>query len=132
MRTPLAAMLTAAAVALALTGASVAPAGPVAPGSAGAAVVAARGVPATFPLPRGATARIVRDGKEYAGFITVKSASAAYTFWKRELPRHGYTVRSAERFGGLGEIRFRGHGCVGDSQLAFPGTRRIAYQCDHA
>lgn len=135
MSTPFPALLAAAALAVSLTGASLAPAGPTGalePAGAPAPTAAALGVPKSFPLPAGAKARIVRDGKEYAGTITVKRASAAFAFWKKQLPRRGYTVRSAERVGGYGEIRFRGHGCVGNSQLAFTGGRTVAYQCVHA
>ena len=132
MPSPVTALLAAAALSVSLTAGASASADAAAPSAAAEPAAAALGVPKTFPLPPGAKARIVKDGKEYAGTITVRSTAAAFAFWKRELPRRGYTVRSAERLGSISEIRFRGHGCVGNSQLAATGSTRWIYQCDHA
>ena len=87
-------------------------------------------LPAGFPLPPGSSVgRVVDDGGEIAATLTVPDPAAAATFWKSALPTAGYTVTSAQTAGGFGEIRFSGHGCGGDSQLALQGTT-VALQCD--
>jgi len=72
---------------------------------------------------------MVRDGNEIAGTVTVVDPQKAYSFWKTELPAFGYQVTGAELAGGAGEIRFAGHGCVGNSQIAING-RQAVVQCE--
>lgn len=73
--------------------------------------------------------RVVRDGGEIAATLTVSDPAPAYAFWKSELPRAGYSVSSAEFVGSAGEIRFAGHGCGGNSQIAINSTA-VAVQCE--
>lgn len=87
-------------------------------------------LPPRFPLPAGATPHLTRDDAETAGTIDVTDPEAARDFWVRRLPGAGYTVDSADSFGGLGEIRFHGHGCGGNSQLAITGGTSVMFQCD--
>ena len=87
-------------------------------------------LPEGFPLPPGASAvQGVRDDSEIASTLVVTDDQQAYDFWRSALPGAGYTVVSAESSGSLREIRFSGHGCTGDSQIAFNGPA-IAIQCD--
>ena len=87
-------------------------------------------LPPGFPVPPGATVtRSVDDGGEIAATLRVTDPAAATSFWKTALPKAGYTVVSDQSVGGFGEIRFSGHGCGGDSQLAIQGTT-VALQCD--
>lgn len=87
-------------------------------------------LPVGFPLPPGATVtRVQSDSGETAATLTVPDPGQATTFWKSALPAAGYAVISAQTAGGFGEIRFSGHGCVGNSQLAIQGTS-VALQCN--
>jgi hypothetical protein len=87
-------------------------------------------LPPGFPLPPGAkVTRSADDGGEIAATLTVPDPAAATSFWKSALPRAGYTITSDESVGGFGEIRFSGHGCGGNSQLALQGAT-VALQCD--
>lgn len=87
-------------------------------------------LPEEFPLPPGTTVDMVSDdGQEIAATLTVTDGTAAVTFWESALPSAGYEVTSSQSVGPLSEIRFTGHGCVGNSQLAITGTS-VAVQCD--
>lgn len=100
--------------------------GSTAPGGGGTGAA----LPPGFPVPPGATVtRSVDDGGEIAATLRVTDPAAATSFWKTALPKAGYTVVSDQSVGGFGEIRFSGHGCGGDSQLAIQGTT-VALQCD--
>ena len=84
-------------------------------------------LPPGFPLPDGATVHVsARQDKQIGAQIIVGDPAGAYAFWKRELDTSGYTVTSAQAGGvngtGLYEIRYRGHGCGGDSQIAILGS----------
>lgn len=106
------------------------PGGGTGSGTAAVPTGATAALPPGFPLPPGATVtRSVDDGGEIAATLTVADPATATSFWKSALPRAGYTITSDESVGGLGEIRFSGHGCVGNSQLALQGTT-VALQCD--
>lgn len=96
------------------------------PGSAGGR----DDLPPAFPLPGGATvASGTRTSDEIDASITVQDGDAAARFWRTALPAAGYTVTSADSGFGASEIRFRGHGCAGNSQIAVTGTT-AAVQCD--
>lgn len=87
-------------------------------------------LPQAFPLPPGTSVSgVTDDGDEVAATLTVPSSAQPVTYWRSALPRAGYAVTSVQTVGGLGEIRFSGHGCGGDSQLATQGTT-VTLQCD--
>lgn len=88
-------------------------------------------LPEDFPVPNGAdVGTVVRDENQIAAQITLTDPAAAYDFWRSALPKAGYTVTKAESVNAtFGEIRFRGHGCAGNSQIAVAGGT-AAVQCD--
>ncbi len=87
-------------------------------------------MPEKFPLPAGATVgSVVRTAGEIDGTVMVTDPAQAVAFWKAALPKAGYRVLSVDTSGGVGEIRFAGHGCVGDSQIAVVGNQ-AQVQCD--
>lgn len=96
-------------------------------GSTAPAQVAA--LPAGFPLPRGAhVTRLVRDDRQVAATIRVPATSGGTAAWSSALRAGGYRVTAVHDEGGLGEVRFAGHGCLADSQIALTG-RSAAVQC---
>lgn len=106
------------------------PGGGTGTGTAAVPTGGAAALPPGFPLPPGAkVTRSADDGGEIAATLTVPDPAAATSFWKSALPRAGYTVTSDQSVAGFGEIRFSGHGCVGNSQLALQGAT-VALQCD--
>lgn len=87
-------------------------------------------LPPRFPLPDGASVTGgASEADQLAATVTVTDGPAAYAFWRRALGAAGYTVTSSDSAFGIGEIRYRGHGCGGDSQIAVTGTT-AAVQCD--
>lgn len=87
-------------------------------------------LPERFPLPSGTrVVNSVKDGKELAATLTVPDAAKAYSFWKSSLPGAGYRVTSAQTVGANSEIRFSGHGCGGNSQIAITSSG-VAVQCE--
>ncbi len=87
-------------------------------------------LPPDFPLPAGTTVRGgTSDGTELDATLTVPDSDEAVDFWREALPRAGYRIGDVQVFGGVGEIRFSGHGCGGDSQLALQGTA-VTLQCN--
>ena len=87
-------------------------------------------LPSGFPLPHGARVkRSTHDGGEVTAQLSVPNAAAAYSFYRQALPSAGYRITHVDSALGAFEIRFTGHGCGGDSQVAGTPTG-VAVQCD--
>lgn len=120
--TPTAAPITAPTAASPTSGSSTAAASTGSGGSAGAGTGTTQ-LPADFPLPPGAQVQgVVDDGREIDATVTVDAQQAAYDFWRRALPAHGWAIASAQDTPVGAEVRFRGHGFAGDTQIALRGT----------
>ena len=77
-------------------------------------------LPATFPLPPGATVqRVVTDTTQISATVTVPDGRQAYAYWNRALPAAGYTVGQGELVGGIGVLPFSGPGCPGSGEIGF-------------
>ena len=88
-------------------------------------------LPVAFPIPTGASlSDLEQDVNTTTATITLDSASSSYEFWTAALPAAGYTVTDAQGRGGLGSIRFSGHGCGGDSGLVLTGIS-ATMRCEH-
>lgn len=87
-------------------------------------------LPSEFPVPDGAKVTMVaKQSDEIAATMIVADGGKALDFWRTKLPEAGFKVTHTDSIGGLGEIRFSGHGCVANSQIAVTdGT--VAVQCD--
>lgn len=120
---------TAAPTTAAPTATTAAPTTSAAPTTTAAGADPAGALPAAFPLPPGAVVQqVVTETGEIAATLTVPDGKIAYTYWATALPIAGYTVVSAEMVGGIGEVKFSGPGCPGDSQIGVSGTD-VAVQC---
>lgn len=87
-------------------------------------------LPPEFPVPDGAKVTMqAKQANQIAATLLVPDGAKAYDFWRAKLPNAGFRVTRAESIGGLSEIRFSGHGCVANSQIAVSDTT-VAVQCD--
>src|ERR1700722_16042284 len=94
---------TAAVLAAVVIGGGVASAAPVAP--------AASKLPAGFPKPpHSKVVSKLHYGPETAYTMKVKSEPQAFSYWKKHLPSHGWTISKAKSKDGVGAIQFKGHG----------------------
>jgi hypothetical protein len=91
--------------------------------SAGAAVSRPAGL-ADFPLPRGGVLGDTREDAAgstvYEGFLP-GGLGAARDYFKRELPKHGYTLGEGDAEEHEAEADFSGHGVEGHFKLSDEG-----------
>jgi hypothetical protein len=81
-------------------------------------------LPHSFPTP--AHSALIKKQKKNGlrEFVfAVKSQKSAYRFWKRELPKKGWTIRRAGNNDGGKEILMKGHGFSHDTGIVINGKR---------